>query len=200
MYQLVPTFKLVLSNIAADQKTPLTATITGIGEFPAKTEGEPRPIIAQIRAGDINEFREKIVRELDADNIFYSKAFEFTPHITLAWASEGDSKTFTVDRTEIEFGHVNLVVADHWHSFVFNKVPAGMAQRIVWRDWMNQLGQAQNCFVDLDTLARLEASEGITEGEANELGEFLECLSGAFWIPSVAKAIQSASNELNLCP
>ncbi len=75
----------------------LRGSVNGVGRFSASTTSDGQDVIyASVDIPALSSFRECLAREVQCQNVQYSRAHGFTPHITLAYVAP-DSETLFLE-------------------------------------------------------------------------------------------------------
>lgn len=96
--------------------------------FP-KRENKPCPIICSVDSDDLHDLNEKIKKEFDKQDIYYSKVFkDYKPHITLAYADK-EIEEFEIDPIEFSVQEIILWGGDMGDDRVFITFPLKSPER-----------------------------------------------------------------------
>lgn len=94
---------------AAQAQAPLKGEVGGVAAFRGMPDGDLRPIIATADVVGLNEFRARLMDELEKRGVKPDETHGFTPHLTLKYAPKADPVPEPPEALPLDFGEVTLV-------------------------------------------------------------------------------------------
>lgn len=114
---------------------PLKVEMQGIGRFVSGMDTDPVVATFDSPGDELGELRQMLVEMLDASGIPYHDNHGFIPHMTMSYiALDEDLPAQTVERLEMNFDSVYLVVGGEWKEYKFGEMPASAGPSIWGED------------------------------------------------------------------
>jgi 2'-5' RNA ligase len=103
---------------------PLKVELQGIGRFVSGMNTDPVVATFDSPGDELGGLRQRLVDLLDASGIPYWDNHGFIPHMTMAYiAPNEDMPAETVEKLEMNFASVYLVIGGEWKEFKFGEIP-----------------------------------------------------------------------------
>lgn len=114
----------------AEAQEPITGHVGGIGMFSKREDDGTQAFYASFDSPEIQAFRSDLVHHLGAHGFTVADDHGFTPHVTLAYVSDGQPPVSDVDPLELGFEEVSVCLGDERYDYSL----AGHAQEVIRKE------------------------------------------------------------------